>query len=68
MCMLTVNADDHAVMGRMHRPGDEKRGVAVLRPKDFDEWLHSKNIEAVRSLLQLYPDIDMTDEASKSDK
>jgi hypothetical protein len=24
--MLTVNADGHAVMGRMHRLGDEKRG------------------------------------------
>ncbi len=38
----------------MHKPGDEKRSVVILRPADYDEWLHTKNIEAARSLLQLY--------------
>ncbi len=59
MSMLTVNAEGHAVMERMHKPGDEKRSVVILRPADYDEWLHTKNMEAVRSLLQLYSASDM---------
>lgn len=37
--MLTVNADGHPVMGRFHRPGDEKRSVVVLAPEHFQFWL-----------------------------
>lgn len=37
--MLTVNADGHPVMGRFHRPGDEKRSVVVLEPEQFGIWL-----------------------------
>jgi len=37
--MLTVNADGHPVMGRLHRPGDEKRSVVVLEPERFQSWL-----------------------------
>ncbi|WP_321913420.1 hypothetical protein [Paraburkholderia sp. J11-2] len=37
----------------MHRPNDEKRSVVILRPDDYDEWLHSTNLGAVRSFLQL---------------
>lgn len=37
--MLTVNADSHPVMGRFHRPGDEKRSVVVLEPSQFGTWL-----------------------------
>jgi putative SOS response-associated peptidase YedK len=61
--MLTVNADGHAVMGRMHRPTDEKRSVVILRPADYDEWLHTKNVEAARTLLQLLPADEMMAEA-----
>lgn len=53
--MLTVNADGHAVMGRMHKPNDEKRSVVILRPEDYDEWLHATNDEAAREMLQVYP-------------
>ncbi|KVG59206.1 SOS response-associated peptidase family protein [Burkholderia territorii] len=59
MSMLTVNADGHAVMGRMHKPGDEKRSVVILRPADYDEWLHTESVEVARTLLQLYPADDM---------
>nr|WP_249205780.1 SOS response-associated peptidase family protein [Burkholderia cenocepacia] len=59
MAMMTVNADGHAVMGRMHKPGDEKRSVVILRPTDCDEWLHTTNVEAARTLLQVYPADDM---------
>ncbi|WP_232437929.1 SOS response-associated peptidase family protein [Burkholderia ubonensis] len=59
MSMLTVNSDGHPVMSRMHKPNDEKRSVVILRPSDYDEWLHTKNIEAARSMLQLYPADEM---------
>lgn len=57
--MLTVNADGHGVMGRMHRPNEEKRSVALLRPADYDEWLHTTNVEAARAMLQLLPADEM---------
>jgi len=31
----TVNADEHPPMGRMHRPGQEKRMLALLDPADY---------------------------------
>lgn len=34
MPMVTVNTDTHPVMWRMHKPGDEKRSVVILRPDD----------------------------------
>jgi putative SOS response-associated peptidase YedK len=44
--MLTVNADGHPVMGRFHRPGDEKRSVVVLEPEDFGAWLSADSVPA----------------------
>ncbi|MDN7858332.1 SOS response-associated peptidase family protein [Burkholderia cepacia] len=55
MTMITVNADGHPVMSRMHKPADEKRSVVILRPDDWEEWLTTPNIEAARAMLQLYP-------------
>ncbi|AOJ31143.1 hypothetical protein WJ16_06230 [Burkholderia metallica] len=52
----------HAVMGRMHKPGDEKRSVVILRPTDYDEWLHTTNVEAARGMLQIYPAGEMVAE------
>lgn len=66
MSMLTVNADGHAVMSRMHKPNDDKRSVVILRPDDYDEWLHTKNVEAARGMLQLYP-ADEMEAASKGE-
>ena len=37
--MLTVNADDHPLMRRFHKPGEEKRMVVILDPKHYDDWL-----------------------------
>lgn len=37
--MLTVNADGHPVWERFHRPGDEKRMVVMLAPRDYGKWL-----------------------------
>ncbi|PRH49785.1 SOS response-associated peptidase family protein [Burkholderia multivorans] len=62
MAMVTVNADEHPIMKRMHRPGAEKRSVVILRPDDWEEWLTTPNLEAARAMLQLYPAEDMAAE------
>lgn len=52
--MLTVNADGHAIYMRMHAPGDEKRMPVILHERDYDDWLHCSNEEAMKYLVQ-YP-------------
>ncbi|GAC1543189.1 MAG: hypothetical protein NVS2B4_21710 [Ramlibacter sp.] len=37
--MLTVNAEQHPLMKRFHRPEDEKRMVVILDPEDYGNWL-----------------------------
>ncbi|MDN7609539.1 SOS response-associated peptidase family protein [Burkholderia multivorans] len=59
MAMVTVSADEHPIMKRMHRPGAEKRSVVILHPDDWEEWLTTPNLEAARAMLQLYPAEDM---------
>lgn len=49
--MLTINAGNHPVMRRMHKPEDEKRTVVPLRPELFDAWLNATPEEA-QALLQ----------------
>jgi putative SOS response-associated peptidase YedK len=39
--LLTVNADGHAVMGRMHRPGEEKRMPVIVPPTRYADWLQA---------------------------
>lgn len=63
MAMITVNADEHPIMRHMHRPGDEKRSVVILRPDDGEEWLTTSNVEAARAMLQFYPAEDMIAES-----
>lgn len=60
--MLTLNGEDHEIWREMHQPVDEKRGVAFLRPADYDEWLHTPNVEAARAMVQLYPANEMSAE------
>lgn len=50
---FTLNADDHPLLKRFHRAGEEKRGVAILRPEHYDDWLSSKNPEFARVLIEL---------------
>lgn len=37
--MLTVNADEHAVMNQFHKPGDEKRTPVIISPEYHGDWL-----------------------------
>jgi putative SOS response-associated peptidase YedK len=51
--MLTIDASDHPVMKRFHKPEDEKRTVVPLRSDLFTEWLNATP-ETAQSLLQLH--------------
>ena len=44
--MLTINADAHPVMNKMHAPGEEKRSPLVLTVDQFDLWLTASHKEA----------------------
>jgi len=50
--MLTIEASNHLVMRRMHKPEDEKRTVVPLRPELFNAWLNATPEEA-QALLQI---------------
>jgi putative SOS response-associated peptidase YedK len=50
--LLTVNADAHPLMARMHRTGDEKRMPVLLAPRDFEAWLHATDEQAHALLRQ----------------
>jgi len=52
--MLTVNADAHALMQRFHKPDAEKRMVILLRPDQYDDWLHCP-VEQAQSFFACYP-------------
>lgn len=52
---LTINADDHPLMRRFHKPGDEKRSLVIVPPDEWDDWLACRNPELARSFLRLYP-------------
>ena len=39
--MLTINADDHALMNHFHKPTDEKRMVVIVPPEQYQEWLNA---------------------------
>ena len=39
--LLTVNADGHPLLGRMHRPGDEKRTPVLVPPERWQGWLEA---------------------------
>ena len=44
--MLTLNADAHPVMNKMHAPGEEKRTPLVLSVDQFEEWLGASHTQA----------------------
>jgi putative SOS response-associated peptidase YedK len=52
---LTVNADEHPLMNKMHRIDDEKRSLVIVPPEDYDAWLTCRNPEEARSFLRLFP-------------
>ena len=51
--MLTINADGHPVMGRFHRPTDERRSLVVMPPASWGDWLIAKPDEAAALMLPM---------------
>jgi putative SOS response-associated peptidase YedK len=59
--MLTLNADAHPLMSRMHKPDptlppdkQDKRSVIPLEVHEFDRWL-AGTVEEAKQLLKLAP-------------
>ncbi|TVO63589.1 SOS response-associated peptidase [Denitromonas ohlonensis] len=50
--MLTVNANDHPVMGRFHKPSDEKRTTVILDGAQIERWLSASSEAQMRELLR----------------
>lgn len=48
---LTINADTHPLLRRMHKPGDEKRSLVIVPPDDYDAWLGCRDSELARTYL-----------------
>ena len=51
--MLTINADGHPIMGRFHRPGDERRSLVVVPPSRWSEWLGSVSSNAMAMMAPM---------------
>ncbi len=59
--MLTINANDHPIMKRMHKPEDEKRTVVPLKPELFSDWLNATPETAASMLtLDAIPELILT--------
>ncbi len=53
--MLTINADEHPLMSRFHKPGKEKRSIVLLPREDLVAWLTVGNDDAeLRGHLRLF--------------
>jgi putative SOS response-associated peptidase YedK len=61
MTLLTVNADAHPLMGRMHRPGEEKRMPLIISEHHYADWLHASPNDA-RELMNLAANDDLVGE------
>jgi putative SOS response-associated peptidase YedK len=62
--MVTLNADHHPLLRRMHRPDlsrpahmQDKRAVVPLAPEQFDAWLRGTAEEATAALVLPQPDV-----------
>jgi len=61
--MLTINADQHDLMRRFHKPEDEKRMVAILDEADFDAWLDCPQ-DRMMQMLKPWPASNLMAEAA----
>jgi len=52
--MLTINAAEHPLMRRFHKPTDEKRMVVILPVERYADWLQASPAQS-REFMQLFP-------------
>ena len=64
--LLTVNADDHPIMSRMHKPDpklppdqQDKRSVVAIEQSDVERWVHGSTGETAELLAP--PAIELID-------
>ena len=50
--MLTVNADQHPVMKRFHKDGDEKRTPVIVSEPNYMDWLDA-SVEQASQLMHI---------------
>jgi putative SOS response-associated peptidase YedK len=65
--ILTVNADEHPLMKRLHQPTDEKRMVMILPDDRYDDWLRATPDEA-KAFVRLCPADMMLQETQRVHK
>ncbi|MFC5513700.1 SOS response-associated peptidase [Massilia jejuensis] len=58
---ITINADEHPLMRRMHKPDDEKRSLVILPHDEVDGWLACTDTGMARSFLRHFPAQRMRD-------
>lgn len=51
--LLTVNANNHALISRYQQPGNEKRMLAILNEGAYDAWLSARP-EKAREFMRAY--------------
>ncbi|NIC42673.1 SOS response-associated peptidase [Aquabacterium sp. A08] len=54
-CLLTVNANSHALMRRYGHAGSEKRMLAILNEGAYGAWLNATQPEKAREFMRAYP-------------
>ena len=52
---ITVNAEEHPLMKRFHKPGQEKRSLVIVPREEYGAWLNCRDPEGARSMLNLFP-------------
>lgn len=57
--LLTVNADGHPLLGRMHRPGEEKRMLVIVPPTHYRTWL-SATLPQAAAFMRTTPAEELT--------
>jgi putative SOS response-associated peptidase YedK len=50
--MLTINADQHPLMQKFHKPEDEKRMVVILPDQHYSDWLNVPQADCRDFLVQ----------------
>jgi len=53
-CLLTLNANQHALMHRYQHPGSEKRMPVILGEGAYDAWLGVSHPDKAREFLRAY--------------
>jgi len=52
---ITINADNHSLISRMHRPGGWNHNLVIVPESGYDDWLFCRDAELARPFLQNYP-------------